>query len=189
MDFWKGLVRPSYHLLKAVNLMALLFHRRWHKASSSLLTCYLDVSFTYVSASRLWRNNGTKRFQGYQGQFTLPLAYQGVSKYAWQTVGQSTVFCSAFHCDIIIPRKCYIPRYGCYRRQSIQPRLDQGPLHQLRRGSWWTSLVDTERKGCLGKYVFTRLILGQCQPALLVFVFCYWAIGSFRTIHLIYKLY
>ncbi|KAF8686131.1 hypothetical protein AX14_003942, partial [Amanita brunnescens Koide BX004] len=24
---------------------------------------------------------------GYQGQFTLPLAYQGVSKYAWQTVG------------------------------------------------------------------------------------------------------
>ncbi|KAF8239666.1 hypothetical protein L208DRAFT_1236102 [Tricholoma matsutake] len=24
---------------------------------------------------------------GYQGQFTLPLAYQGVSKYSWQTVG------------------------------------------------------------------------------------------------------
>lgn len=40
----------------------------------------------------LWRSIITKRFQGYQGQFTLPLAYQGVSKYAWQTVGQSTVF-------------------------------------------------------------------------------------------------
>jgi len=26
---------------------------------------------------------------GYQGQFTLPLAYQGVSKYAWQTVGNA----------------------------------------------------------------------------------------------------
>jgi hypothetical protein len=33
-----------------------------------------------------------QHFQGYQGQFTLPLAYQGVSKYAWQTVGKSTVF-------------------------------------------------------------------------------------------------
>jgi hypothetical protein len=25
--------------------------------------------------------------QAFQGQFTLPLAYQGVSKFAWQTVG------------------------------------------------------------------------------------------------------
>jgi hypothetical protein len=110
-----------------------------------------------------------------------------VSKYAWQTVGKSTVFCAAFHCDIIIPRKCHIPRYGCYRWQPIQPCLDQGPLHQLCRGSWWSSLVDAERKGCLGKYVFTTLILGQCQHALLVFVFFYWAIGSFRTIYLIYN--
>lgn len=33
-----------------------------------------------------------KRLQAFQGQFTLPLVYQGVSKYAWQTVGQSTFF-------------------------------------------------------------------------------------------------
>lgn len=25
--------------------------------------------------------------QAFQGQFTLPLAFQGVSKYSWQTVG------------------------------------------------------------------------------------------------------
>ena len=91
MDFWKGLVRPYYHLSKAVNLMAFRLHRHWHKASSSLHTCYSDVSFTYVSVSFMEKYHH-ETFQGYQGQFTLPLAYQGVSKYAWQTVGQSTVF-------------------------------------------------------------------------------------------------
>ena len=29
--------------------------------------------------------------QAYQGQFTLPLAYQGISKYAWQTVGTNNL--------------------------------------------------------------------------------------------------
>ncbi|KAK2464848.1 hypothetical protein APHAL10511_003147 [Amanita phalloides] len=29
---------------------------------------------------------------GYQGQFTLPLAFQGVSKYSWQTVGNTLFF-------------------------------------------------------------------------------------------------
>ncbi len=53
--------------------------------------------FVYVRPRCLWESIVTKRrLQGFQGQFTLPLAYQGVSKYAWQTVGQSSVISGVF---------------------------------------------------------------------------------------------
>ena len=42
--------------------------------------------------------------QAFQGQFTLPFAYQGVSKYSWQTVGEATRLANYFQIvtDIIV---------------------------------------------------------------------------------------
>src|SRR6266550_6865801 len=71
-------------------------------------------------------------------------------------------FGSIFLRDIGNSRKCYISRYGSYRGWSFQPCLNQGPLHQLCRGFWWSSPDDSKGKDYLGKYVVTRLIIGHC---------------------------
>lgn len=50
-----------------------------------LYGCFVYVSLTFDFGSF---NTFTTSFpQAFQGQFTLPLAFQGVSKYSWQTVG------------------------------------------------------------------------------------------------------
>jgi hypothetical protein len=112
--------------------------------ASNRLCCLYVIRLLRLRTSQtsiFWKGIATRRFQGYQGLFTLPLAYQGVSKYAWQTIGKSTVSWG-FLRDTGIPRKCYIPRYGSDRCVSIQPCLDQGPLRPLHRGSWRPCLDD-----------------------------------------------
>ncbi|KAK2461346.1 hypothetical protein APHAL10511_006631 [Amanita phalloides] len=72
MDFWKGLVRFKFYL--DMGSRTLIMHGPFLQALAQMVifVAYLLYGcFIYA----------------FQGQFTLPLAYQGVSKYSWQTVG------------------------------------------------------------------------------------------------------
>ena len=67
MDFWKGMTCAQ----------ALIF------VAYLLYGCFVYVSYVYH-----WLvSSVTDAQKAFQGQFTLPLAYQGVAKYGWQTLG------------------------------------------------------------------------------------------------------
>jgi hypothetical protein len=70
-DFWKGMVCAQTLIFTAYLL---------YGTSLDLVLEIMRVSVDDLLRVGLF-------VYSYQGQYTLPLAYQGVSKYAWQTVG------------------------------------------------------------------------------------------------------
>ena len=89
MDFWKGMVHicSSYGIHCVTNI----FYRYQTLAQALIFSAYLLYGcFVYVTTSTLLNQAYTDIFrmeQAFQGQFTQVLAYQGVSKHAWQNVG------------------------------------------------------------------------------------------------------
>lgn len=73
----------------------------------------------------------------FQGQFTLPVAFQGVSKYSWQTVGNvfnliSTIIAGGLYGNIGL-KIAYV---------NIVERFLKGPALLTTRGRWcWSALV------------------------------------------------
>jgi hypothetical protein len=66
-DFWKGMVSAQLLIF-----FAYLMYGPYLK---------------YSSYARQAESRAGIFIYSFQGQYTLPLAYQGVSKYSWQTVG------------------------------------------------------------------------------------------------------
>lgn len=88
----------------------------------------------------------------FQGQFTLPVAFQGVSKYSWQTVGNainlvSTVIAGGLYGNIGL-KILYV---------NVVERFLKGPPLLTRRGRWcWTALVVV--------FWWTGFVIGSAIP-------------------------
>jgi hypothetical protein len=70
-DFWKGMVCAQTLIFTAYLLYGTSLEMLFYTSPELRADTSCAGLFVY----------------SYQGQYTLPLAYQGVSKYAWQTVG------------------------------------------------------------------------------------------------------
>jgi hypothetical protein len=152
-DFWKCLVRLIFSLSHGRAKPHISPDRHLQRLSLSSSTCSMAVLFMYFwncfRKGLIWY----LVLQAFQGQFALPISYQGISVYLWQTVGQLHVFLSLHLAVKLMPQSKRI--IACRWDGShgvLWEHRSQGYLHQYsRRYLQGPSAHELQRKVCLDR--------------------------------------